>query len=57
MSLRSTKESQVIGKTESNRTVITGVFDQAALHGLLRRIYALGFPLVSVNQVTNADTD
>ena len=30
-------------------TTITGSFDQAALHGLLRRLYSLGLPLISVN--------
>ena len=29
-------------------TVLTGIFDQAALQGLLRRLYGLGFPLLSV---------
>ena len=29
-------------------TTLTGEVDQAALHGLLRRLYALGLPLVSV---------
>ena len=29
-------------------TVLTGIVDQAALHSLLRRIYSLGLPLVSV---------
>ena len=38
---------------ESNRdglpvTTLTGTFDQAALHGLLRRLYSLGLPLISV---------
>jgi hypothetical protein len=32
-------------------TTLTGTFDQAALHGLLRRLYALGFPLISVKCV------
>lgn len=27
---------------------ITGTFDQAALQGLLRRLYSLGLPLISV---------
>ncbi|MCB0116496.1 MAG: hypothetical protein R2873_14065 [Caldilineaceae bacterium] len=31
--------------------VITATLDQAALHGLLRRLYALGIPIISVNQV------
>ena len=29
-------------------TTLTGTFDQAALHGLLRRLYFLGLPLISV---------
>ena len=30
-------------------TTLTGAVDQAALIGLLRRLYYLGFPLISVN--------
>ena len=30
-------------------TTLTGTLDQAALHGLLRRLYSLGIPLISVN--------
>ena len=30
-------------------TILTGKLDQAALHGLLRRLYSLGLPLISVN--------
>jgi hypothetical protein len=30
-------------------TVLTGTVDQAALHGVLRRLYSLGLPLISVN--------
>ena len=29
-------------------TTLTGEFDQAALHGLLRRLYSIGLPLISV---------
>lgn len=29
-------------------TTLTGVIDQAALQGLLRRLYSLGLPLISV---------
>jgi len=29
-------------------TTLTGTFDQAALQGLLRRLYSLGLPLLSV---------
>lgn len=35
-------------------TILSGlVIDQAALHGLLRKVRDLGLPLVSVIQVTN----
>ena len=30
-------------------TALTGTFDQAGLIGLLRQLYSLGFPLISVN--------
>jgi hypothetical protein len=29
-------------------TRLTGVVDQAALHGILRKIYAIGLPLIAV---------
>ncbi|MES0344015.1 MAG: hypothetical protein ABUK16_07850 [Anaerolineales bacterium] len=29
-------------------TTLSGEFDQAALHGLLRRLYSIGLPLISV---------
>jgi hypothetical protein len=32
-------------------TILTGTFDQAALQGILRRLYALGLPLISVQWV------
>ena len=32
-------------------TTLTGTVDQAALQGLLRRLYSLGLPLISVNRV------
>ena len=32
-------------------TILTGTLDQAALQGLLRRLYSLGLPLISVNYV------
>jgi hypothetical protein len=34
---------------ENPETTLTGNFDQAALQGLLRRLYSLGSPLISVN--------
>jgi hypothetical protein len=32
-------------------TTLTGTVNQAALQGLLRRLYSLGLPLISVNCV------
>jgi hypothetical protein len=32
-------------------TTLTGTLDQAALQGLLRRLYSLGLPLISVNSL------
>jgi hypothetical protein len=45
----STRIEQTCG--QPNATTITGVFDQAALHGTLRRLYSLGFPLISVSWI------
>ena len=36
---------------EPSITTLTCTVDQAALIGLLRRLYALGIPLISVNSV------
>ena len=33
---------------DSPTTTLTGTVDQAALHGLLRRLYSLGLPFISV---------
>ena len=38
-------------------TALTGTFDQAALQGLLRRLYALGLPLISVICVDTFEND
>ena len=38
-------------------TILTGtVADQATLQGLLRRLYSLGLPLLSVNQVDTKES-
>lgn len=36
-------------------TTLTGILDQAALQGLLRRLYSLGLPLISVNCIEGGD--
>jgi hypothetical protein len=38
-------------------TTLTGDVDQAALHGLLRRIYSLGLPLIAVIWVEGGSTE
>lgn len=38
-------------------TTLTGTLDQAALQGLLRRLYSLGLPLISANCVEDDSED
>jgi hypothetical protein len=38
-------------------TTLTGTFDQAGLQGLLRRLYSLGLPLISVIYVEGDSED
>jgi hypothetical protein len=38
-------------------TTLTGSLDQAALQGLLRRLYALGLPLISVIWIDCGEQD
>ena len=43
---------------DSGDTLLTGpVVDQAALHGLLKKVRDLGMPLLSVNHVTLGQAD
>lgn len=47
-----------ITREENGDTLVTGpVVDQAALHGLLRRVRDLGVPLLSVIRLTPGDAD
>lgn len=60
-------EGLTITREANGETLLTGpVVDQAALHGVLRKVRDLGLPLVSVNQIDpkqangpdgNTDTD
>lgn len=41
-----------VSETGMPITTLSGTFDQAGLQGVLRRLYALGLPLISVNWIT-----
>ena len=45
-------EQMTLTLTDNGDTLLTGpVVDQAALHGLLRKVRDLGLPLISVMQI------
>ncbi len=51
-------EGLTITPAENGETLLTGpVADQAALHGLLRKVRDLGLPLLSVNCVEPGQGD
>jgi hypothetical protein len=51
-------EGLTITLEDDNHTLITGpVTDQAALHGLLKKVRDLGMPLVSVNPLEQGQAD
>lgn len=51
-------EGLAITLEEDGDTLLTGpVTDQAALHGLLRKVRDLGLPLLSVQSIETAQTD
>jgi hypothetical protein len=51
-------EGLTITLQENGETLLTGpVVDQAALHGLLKRVRDLAMPLISVNRVESDQTD
>jgi hypothetical protein len=47
-------EGMTLTREDNDTTLLTGpVVDQAALHGLLKRIRDLGTPLISVTRLTS----
>jgi hypothetical protein len=50
-------EGLTVTTEENGCTVLTGRFDQAALHGLLRKVRDLGMPLISVTRVWPSQDD
>ncbi len=50
-------EDLTVTLEETGDTLLTGpVVDQAALHGLLKKIRDLGIPLISINRVETNET-
>ena len=51
-------EGLTIQLTDNGETLLTGpVVDQAALHGLLRKVRDLGVPLLSVNRMKPGEAE
>jgi hypothetical protein len=51
-------EGLTITREDNGETRLTGpVVDQAALHGLLKKVRDLGMPLVSVNRIEPGQAD
>lgn len=51
-------EGMSISLEDNGETLLTGaVVDQAALHGLLKRVRDLGLPLLSINNVEPNQAD
>ena len=49
-------EGLTVTREENGNTLLSGRVDQAALHGLLKKVRDLGMPLISVIQVQFNET-
>ena len=43
-------------QAENGQTLIVGVFDQAALHGVLNRLRDLGIELISIQRIDSEES-
>ena len=51
-------EEMTLTQADNGDTLLTGpVVDQAALHGLLRKVRDLGLPLISIVQIQSGQAD
>lgn len=51
-------EQMTISRDANGETTVTGpLVDQAALHGLLKKVRDLGLPLLSITRIGPDDTD
>jgi hypothetical protein len=51
-------EGLTLTREDNGDTLLSGaVVDQAALHGLLRKVRDLGMPLISVTRITSGQAD
>lgn len=48
-------DDMTITAAENGDTLLTGAVDQAALHGLLRKVRDLGLPLLAINRVAGSE--
>ena len=50
-------EGLTVTALDNGETLLTGSVDQAALHGVLKKVRDLGVPLISVTRVRSGQAD